>query len=76
LVLEKAKGIEQPIVNGEMLEKPLLEVSINSRDERGLLSIAVSKSATTDKIFVFLFCTESKDIDRKWGIPIGNNLYK
>ena len=43
LVLERTKGTVQRIVNGEMLEQPLLDVSVNSRDERGLLGIAVGE---------------------------------
>ena len=43
LVLERTNGIVQRIVNGEMLKQPMLDVNVNSKDERGLLGIAVSK---------------------------------
>src|SRR5215217_7525476 len=57
LVLEKDKGTVQRIANGKMLEEPILDVNVNSEDERGLLGIAISKNATNDKTYVFLFYT-------------------
>src|ERR671912_769003 len=60
LVLEKDKGTVQRIVNGKMLPEPLLDVNVNAEDERGLLGIAVSKNASTDKTYVFLFYTEAE----------------
>ncbi|MGD1837041.1 MAG: PQQ-dependent sugar dehydrogenase [Nitrososphaeraceae archaeon] len=41
LVLEKGKGNVQRIINGEILSEPLLQVDVTSKDERGLLGIAV-----------------------------------
>jgi aldose sugar dehydrogenase len=75
LVLEKDKGTVQRIVNGEMLDEPLLDVNVNSEDERGLLGIAVSKNASTDKTYVFLFYTEAEGTE-DGGEPIGNRLYR
>src|SRR5215207_8519920 len=75
LVLEQEKGTVQRIVNGEMLEEPILDVNVNAQDERGLLGIAVSKNATNDKTYVFLFYTEAKGTE-DGGDPIANRLYR
>jgi aldose sugar dehydrogenase len=75
LVLEKNEGTVKRIVNGEMLEEPLLDLNVNSVDERGLLGIAVS---TRDNIlrqtFVFLYYTEAEAKDN--GEVLGNRLYR
>jgi aldose sugar dehydrogenase len=81
LVLEQVKGEVRRIVNGTILPEPILDVNVpNDRekygihDERGLLGIAVSKNATNDKTYVFLFYTEAEKEDG--GEPIGNRLYR
>jgi aldose sugar dehydrogenase len=43
LILEKNTGNVKRFVNGTVLEKPLLHVNTNIKDERGLLGIAVSE---------------------------------
>jgi glucose/arabinose dehydrogenase len=75
LVLEKDKGTVQRIVNGEKLEEPILDVNVNAEDERGLLGIAISKNATIDKTYVFLYYTEAKGTE-DGGEPIANRLYR
>ena len=60
LVTEKNTGTVQRILNGEILEEPLLDVNVNGEDERGLLGIAVSKNSTVGKTYVFLFYTEAE----------------
>src|SRR5918994_792005 len=75
LVLEKDKGTVQRIVNGKMLEEPLLDVDVNAEDERGLLGIAVSKNASTDWTYVFLYFTEAGG-NEDGGEPIANRLYR
>ena len=42
LVLEKSQGTVQRITNGEILQEPLLQVDVNSKDERGLLGIVIA----------------------------------
>ena len=42
LVLEKGQGTVQRIVNGEILPEPLIQVDVTSKDERGLLGIAIA----------------------------------
>jgi glucose/arabinose dehydrogenase len=92
LVTEKNTGTVQRILNGEILEEPLLDVNVNGEDERGLLGIAVSKNSTDGKTYVFLFYTEaepgtqvSEEDDGNGedqtsigdgGQPIGNRLYR
>jgi glucose/arabinose dehydrogenase len=55
LVLEKNKGTVQRIVNGQMLDEPLLKVNVSSEVERGMLGIAISKNNQTGKSYVFLY---------------------
>jgi glucose/arabinose dehydrogenase len=59
LVLEKAKGTVDRIVNGTLLVKPLLKVNVVSEVERGMLGIAVSDNKNdNDHTYVFLYFTE------------------
>src|SRR5688572_17878586 len=44
LVLEKGQGTVQRITNGKILQEPLLQVDVNSKDERGLLGIVIAGS--------------------------------
>ena len=58
LVLEKNEGTVKRIVNGTMLEDPLLKVNVSSTGERGLLGIAVVKRDNENKSpYVFLYYT-------------------
>jgi glucose/arabinose dehydrogenase len=81
LVLEKDEGTVQRIVNGKILQEPLLQVVVDSKDERGMLGIAIATKdeATTieterrdSPTNVFLFFTEAKSGD----FPMGNRVYK
>jgi glucose/arabinose dehydrogenase len=78
LVLEKNSGQVKRIVNSTVLEEPVLDVSVATKDERGLLGIAVSKDNQNNATFVFLYYTESsRDGDDQEGInPLGNRLYR
>jgi aldose sugar dehydrogenase len=80
LVLEKDEGTVQRIVNGKILQEPLLQVVVDSNDERGMLGIA---TATKDGApigteprhsppNVFLFLTEAELGE----FPMGNRVYK
>ena len=83
LVLEKDEGTVQRILNGTMLQ-PLLRVNVNSKDERGMLGIAIATkgknttSSGTESIhpnpYVFLFFTEAGPT--KSDVPLGNRVYK
>lgn len=87
LVIEQDKGTVQRIVNGEILEEPLLDVNVvNERkkyghqEERGLLGIAVTKTNgenaenLSTSLYVFLYFTEAEEEDG--GNPLGNRLYR
>ena len=66
LILEKSGQVKR-ITNGTLLDKPLLEVEVSVKDERGLLGIAISEKKNLDanngnclsKIIIYLitfFC--------------------
>ena len=59
LVLERAKGTVQRIVNGNIQDKPLLDVPVNYAGDRGMLGIAVAKNKNLTSTNVFLYFTES-----------------
>ena len=77
LVLEKDKGTVLRVTNGNILDKPLLDVEVADSVERGMSGIAVSKNGSN--VYVFLYFTEidGKDgEDRKGKLPEGNRLYR
>jgi len=87
LVIEKNTGQVKRILNGEVLNEPVLDVNVASESERGLLGIAIlnikqsnvanekpTENNLNNEIKVFLFYTETKDIDN--GEILGNRLYK
>lgn len=62
LVLQKNDGTVHRIVNGKVVEKPLLQVEVSQGVEWGMLGIAVSKSNSTqpnNPIHVFLYYTQA-----------------
>ena len=72
MVVEKNKGTVRLIIDGQMLDEPLLDVNINARDERGLLGIAIADNNSNANPYVFLYYTEAEGDDE--GNPIGNRL--
>lgn len=78
LVTEKNTGRVIRVLDGEVQERPLLDVPVANSIERGLLGIAVSK-LLSGKTFVFLSYTESgncedgSDSDSQID-PLGNRL--
>jgi aldose sugar dehydrogenase len=82
LVLEKNEGTVKRIVNGEMLEKPLLDVDVANEEERGMLGMAIVKNENDGgdndnedgRTYVFVYYTEAEEEDG--GSPIGNRLYR
>jgi glucose/arabinose dehydrogenase len=78
LVLEKDKGTVQRIVNGKMLEKPLLDLNVSGFGEDGLVGISVandSKENSTKYVYLYLTESESGDITSN-NKPLGNRLYR
>ena len=47
LILERSGQVKR-ITNGKLLDKPLLEVDVSVKDERGLLGIAISEKKKPD----------------------------
>ncbi len=77
LILEKDKGTVLRVINGNVLDKPLLDVEVANSVERGMCGIAVSKNGLN--VYVFLYFTEinGKDgADRNGKLPEGNRLYR
>jgi glucose/arabinose dehydrogenase len=58
LVLEKASGKVQRVINGVIQATPALDLAVNSASERGLLGIALHPEFPADP-GVYLFWTES-----------------
>jgi glucose/arabinose dehydrogenase len=56
--LEKEKGTVDRIVNGNLIEKPLLKVNVATEVERGMLGIAISNKNEGGHTYVFLYYTE------------------
>jgi glucose/arabinose dehydrogenase len=92
LLLNKNEGTVNRIVNGSMLDEPLLDVNVANKRERGMLGIAVtsrnySNAHNDDVRNVFLYYTESEKMDgsdscqetyycKSDSETIGNHLYK
>ena len=81
LVLEKNEGTVKRIVNGVMMEDPLLDVSVSNLKERGMLGIAIDKEGEGGKTFVYLYYTESLEdgddmLSDNPRDPLGNRLYR
>jgi glucose/arabinose dehydrogenase len=78
LVLEKDKGTVQRVVNGNQLEKPLLDLNVSGFGEDGLLGISVTKySDGNSPTYVYLYLTESQDGDvNTKNEPLRNRIYR
>jgi glucose/arabinose dehydrogenase len=93
LIIEKNTGQVKRILDGQILNEPVLDVNVASESERGLLGIAIlntnviansdisptlevsqENNLNNELVQVFLFYTETKDIDN--GDILGNRLYK
>jgi glucose/arabinose dehydrogenase len=84
LILEKNEGTVRRIVNGTMLQQPLLHVNVVNDAERGMLGIAIARHNKNNSgpAYVFLYYTESVaaksgNISRDGIQPaIGNRVYR
>jgi aldose sugar dehydrogenase len=78
LVLEKNNGNIRRILDGKLLEEPLLDVDVANRISRGLLGIDIAINSTSDKTYVFIYYTESSTgtDDNSLESGIGNRLYR
>ena len=80
LVTEKNTGMIKRVLDGQIQDTPVLDVSVANSIERGLLGIAISKQSD-GKTYVFLSYTESGDdadgSDLENNVdPLGNRLYR
>lgn len=90
LVLEKMNGTIKRIVNGSLLDEPVLDLNVANKIERGLLGIDVAKqildNSTGERTYVYIFYTQAlKDgndvcsgatvCDEKTN-PLGNRVYR
>ena len=66
LILERESGKVDRILNGQMLDKPLIDVNAHYKD--GLLGIATSEG-NNGSLFVFLFFNEAP---REYGMDVDN----
>src|SRR5919206_4468725 len=89
LVNEKLNGTVQRVIDGKIQPQPVLDVSVASQSERGMLGIAVAKPSDNNNLsptYVFVSYTETKvegsDICPNLNYcvpghdPIGNRLYR
>ena len=92
LVLEKDNGMVKRIVNGVILEEPVLDVNVATAFERGLIGIAIAENDndndTTQRNsnIVYLYYTESEQDANdvcsgstscsEENRPLGNRLYR
>jgi glucose/arabinose dehydrogenase len=79
LILEKNNGTVKRMVNGELLNEPLLQVNVSNQGERGMLGIAVQKN-NGGPTYVFLYYSEpapSNDKNLSHIVePTVNRLYR
>jgi glucose/arabinose dehydrogenase len=79
LVLEKNSGNVLRVKNGQILDSPLLEVSVSNSSERGLLGIAVAKASDeeSESTYVYLQFTEDpKNRDSLNSGFVANRVYR
>jgi aldose sugar dehydrogenase len=77
LVLEKDTGMVKRIVNGKVLAKPVLDITVANSIERCLCGIAASRDMSTTYVFLYYTEIDGKDGDDKAGKqPIGNRVYR
>ena len=77
LVLEKDKGTVQRVVDGNMLDVPVLDANVANSVERCMCGIAISKQESTTYVFLYFTEIDGEDGgDREGKVPIGNRLYR
>ena len=77
LVLEKDKGTVVRVLNGNLLDNPILDVDVGNSVERGMVGIAVARNGSTTYVFLYFREINVNDgDDRKGKPPIGNRLYR
>ncbi len=69
LILEKKNGMVRLVSNGVLQEEPVLETTVESDSERGMLGVAVQDNGNGTRT-IFLYCTQSSDDE------VRNRIYK
>lgn len=70
LILEKDQGTIRRILDGRLLDEPVLDVNVANENERGMLGIAIStdkgeididKRSASPKTYVYVYFTEAEE---------------
>jgi len=75
LVSEK-DGTVQRIINGHIQSQPVLKVTVDKTDERGLDGLTVYTNESLNITNVFLYYTEFKPTFHSHGVTLGNRVYR
>jgi glucose/arabinose dehydrogenase len=73
LVIEKNSGKVKRVMDGILLNQLILDLNVANVNERGLVGIAISKNNSANLTYVFLYLTESRNMD---GEDKCDDLYK
>lgn len=77
LILEKDKGTVQRIVNGNILDRPLIDLNVSGFAEEGLVGIATTDNNTTvNNPYVFLYYSESISDTAISNKSLGNHIVR
>ena len=78
LVLEKNNGQVRLIHDGIIQQEPVLDVTVTTEDESGLLGIDISKDSNGgNESYAFVYYTEAQGkVEKEGAVEIGNRLYK
>jgi aldose sugar dehydrogenase len=85
LAIEKDTGRVQRIVNGNLLDNPLLDANVAGKVENGMLGIAIERAegniskardAETEVLIFYTEANSDKDYLGHDNEPIGNRLYR
>jgi aldose sugar dehydrogenase len=83
MVLEKENGTVRRVVDGLILEEPLIDVNVFGLGENGLVGVATAKNSDAtynNTTNIYLFFSESQDRDTTVmhgdEEPLGNRLYR
>jgi glucose/arabinose dehydrogenase len=63
LITEKDTGTVKRFTNGTLSNETLVDFNVANYNERGLLSVAISKNNPENKTYVFFYLTESLNAD-------------
>ena len=72
LVLEQHNGNVQRVIDGKILDKPLLNVNVSNGFYQGMLGIAVAKHTGGQHMYSILYTGHRKE----WRSSTGNKLYR